>query len=70
MNILGHVVRRRVVITLKSGTSVMGVVTSAKRSFCLVRDASVMERGGQPMPADGEVLVEREHIDYIQIPGA
>ena len=70
MNILGHVVRRRVVITLKSGTTVMGVVTVSKRSFCMVRDASVIERGGQPVRADGEVLLEREHIDYIQIPEA
>lgn len=68
MNILGHVVHQRVVINLKSGTAVAGVVTTSKRSFCVVRDATVIERGMQPAVADGEVVVERDHIDYIQIP--
>ncbi|UYL87765.1 RNA binding protein [Gordonia phage OneDirection] len=68
MDILGYVVQQRVVINLKSGTAVMGVVTAKKRTFCVVRDAEVVEPGSHPVRADGEVLIERADIDYIQLP--
>ncbi|EAS0269371.1 hypothetical protein E7939_22010 [Salmonella enterica] len=68
MDILGYVVHQRVVINLKSGTAVIGVVTARKRTFCVVRDAQVVEPGSNPVRADGEVLVDRAEIDYIQIP--
>ncbi|QHB37233.1 RNA binding protein [Gordonia phage Gudmit] len=67
-DILGYAVHQRVVINLKSGTTVIGVVTAKKRTFCIVRDAEIVEPGSHPVPADGEVLVEKAHIDYIQIP--
>lgn len=68
MDILGYAVHQRVVINLKSGTAVAGVVVAKKRSFCILRDAEVVEPGGHPVRADGEILVDRCEIDYIQIP--
>lgn len=68
MDILGYVVHQRVVINLKSGTAVIGVVTSKKRTFCVVRDAAVVSPGSSsPVPADGEIVIDRNEIDYIQI---
>ncbi|UXE04978.1 RNA binding protein [Gordonia phage Lton] len=68
MDILGYVVQQRVVINLKSGTAVIGVVTEKKRTFCVVRDAAVVAPGAPgPTPADGEIVVDRGEIDYIQI---
>ncbi|QGJ87557.1 Ro-like RNA binding protein [Gordonia phage Faith5x5] len=68
MDILGYVVQQRVVINLKSGTAVIGVVTAKKRTFCVVRDAAIVSVGApSPVPADGEIVVDRNEIDYIQI---
>ncbi|MGC5249504.1 hypothetical protein ACPXB3_21570 [Gordonia sp. DT219] len=69
MDILGYVVHQRVVLNLKSGTAICGVVTEQKRKFCVVRDAEVIDPGARtPTRADGEVIVGRHEIDYIQIP--
>lgn len=68
MDILGFVVQRRVVVNLKSGTAICGVVTEQKRKFCVVRDAEVIEPGVRtPTRADGAIVIGRNEIDYIQL---
>lgn len=64
---LGYVVHQRVVVNLKSGTAIRGVVVDRKRSFAVIKDAEVMEPGVQPVRADGEILVDKAEIDYVQI---
>lgn len=69
VDILGYVVHQRVVLNLKSGTAVCGVVTEQKRKFCVVRDAEVIDLGARtPTRADGRLVVGRSEIDYIQLP--
>lgn len=63
-----YAAHRRVIISLKSGLAVSGVITKHRRGFCVVRDAEVIESGGASASADGEVLVQSADIDYIQIP--
>lgn len=63
-----YAAHRRVIISLKSGLAVSGVIIKHRRGFCVVRDAEVIESGGASASADGEVLVQSADIDYIQIP--
>lgn len=68
MDSLGYAVHQRVVINLKSGTAVMGVMVAKKRTFCVIKDAEVIDPGARtPSRADGEIVVEKSEIDYIQI---
>lgn len=61
--------RRRVLVTCKSGVSFAGVLFEADDRSLLLRDAvmlAVPERG--EVRVDGEVLVLREDVAYLQIP--
>ena len=60
------VIHRRVVVNLRSGNAVAGIVTRATLKVVIVRDAVLHEHGVAPAPADGEILIERDHIDFIQ----
>ena len=63
------VVLRRVVVNLKSGTAITGVVTTETAERLILKSAAVIEPGASaPTPADGEILVDRDHVDYIQAP--
>lgn len=61
--------RQRVLIVLKSGTTVRGVLWEASRDFLEVRDAAIHARdGSSPGKADGAVVVERRDVDFYQFP--
>lgn len=59
---------RTVLVNLQSGNAVGGVVTCDGRDRLVLRGATVHEPGSDPVPADGEVHIERTHVDFIQVP--
>lgn len=61
-------VRQRVVVNLKSGAAVEGVLYRTG-SPLEVKDATVHEPGAEPAKADGSILIDRANVDYIQIVG-
>lgn len=63
-----YVVHRRVVVNLRTGTAVSGVVTGIRGPLLLVRDATVHD-GDQAAPADGVIVVDRANVDYVQAVG-
>ncbi|MZF56936.1 hypothetical protein GTX53_24410 [Streptomyces sp. SID5594] len=59
-------VRRRVVVNLAD--KAFSAVLWAKRGPLLVlRDVELLEAGRQPQPVDGEVVVERARVEFIQV---
>lgn len=60
-------VNRRVVVNLTTGTAIEGVLWSERGPLIVVKDARLLERGAGPTPVDGEVLVERDRIDFVQV---
>lgn len=60
-----YLANRRAVVNLHSGRAISGVVTKWRGPFYILRDATVLE-GDQQMPADGEVLIEKHNVDYVQ----
>ena len=60
-----YIVRRRVVVNLRTGTGVSGVITDVRGPLLIVRDATVHD-GDQAAPADGEVVIDRANVDYVQ----
>ncbi|WP_218717089.1 hypothetical protein [Nocardia sp. MH4] len=60
-----YIAHRRVVVNLRTGTAVSGVVTEIRGPLLIVRDATVHD-GDQAAPADGEIVIDRANVDYIQ----
>ncbi|OMB98418.1 hypothetical protein A5733_01200 [Mycobacterium sp. NS-7484] len=60
---------RKVLVSLYSGSAVSGVLTDVRGTWLIVKSATVFEPEMQPAQADGEILIERANVDYIQIVG-
>lgn len=57
---------RKVVATLKSGASFTGVLYEADSESFILREA-VAVSGSKLVPVDGEILVLRGDLDYLQV---
>jgi len=62
--------RRRVVVNLTSDKAVEGVLWARRGRNVVLKDARLHEVGAEPVPMDGEVVIDRERVDFIQIHGA
>lgn len=61
--------RRRVVVTLKSGAAFRGLLFDVDRESVVLRDTEHLNDTARgPIPVDGELLVLRADIDYLQVP--
>lgn len=61
--------RRRVIVTLKDGSAFSGVLFEADSEAVIVRETEMLEVGPkrEPVAVDGEVLVLRADIAYLQL---
>ena len=62
-------VNRRVVVNLADGSAVEGVLWNERGPLVVLKDALLHAAGamvGQPM--QGEVLIERDRILFVQVP--
>ena len=57
---------RRVVVNLKTGRAVSGVLVRRSGDLLFIREAVVLEPGAEPARGDGEAVVARADIDFIQ----
>lgn len=62
--------RHRVIITLKSGEAFSGVLYEADSEAVVLRDAEALGAGerGKNLVVDGEVLILRGDVAYMQLP--
>ena len=62
------VVRRRVLVNLRSGRAVSGVVVDQAGPLLQLKSARVHEPGSDRagISVDGEIVIERDQIDFIQ----
>ncbi len=59
-------VRRRVILTLKNGSSFRGVLFEADRDAFVLRDVEHLVVREGPSPVDGELLVLAADVLYLQ----
>lgn len=59
-------VRKRVVVNLQ-GSAFRGVLWAKRGPLLVLRHAELLEAGREPMPLDGEVVVERSRVEFIQV---
>lgn len=58
---------RRVVVNLTTGSAIEGVLWSEQGDLVVLKDASLMEPGRGSVPMDGEVIVQRDRINFVQV---
>lgn len=61
--------RRRVVVNLVGGQAVEAVLYARRGRLLVLRDAHLHEPGAQPVTVDGEMVLDRDRVEFIQVPG-
>lgn len=58
------------IVTMSDGSAFRGVLYSLDRRSVILRDCEAMRAGtdGQHVPVDGELVLPRERISYMQRP--
>lgn len=62
-------VRRRVVVNLHTGRAFNGILWRQRGPLLVLRDVTMLEPGAQPTPVDGEIVIERDRVEFIQVTG-
>jgi hypothetical protein len=61
------VLHRRVVVNKLDGTALDGVLWDETGPLLVLKGARLLEAGGEPVDIDGEVIVERSAINFVQV---
>lgn len=56
---------RRVLVNLKSGTAVAGVLYAKRGPLLILKSAELIE-ATRVTKMDGEILIERANVDFVQ----
>lgn len=62
-------VRKRVLVNLTTEKAFRGVLWARRGPLLVLRGAELLEAGRAPVPMDGEVVVERHRVDFVQVLG-
>jgi hypothetical protein len=61
------VLHRRVVVNLTTGKAIEGVLWDEQGPLLVLRDAFLHEGGTNgPVPMDGEVVIDRARVEFVQ----
>ena len=61
--------RRRCLVNLhdEDGTTIEGVLWARRGVWLVIKDARLIRPTGEVVPADGEVLIDRARISFLQV---
>lgn len=62
-------VRHRVVVNLHSGRAFVGILWAQRGALLVLRNATMHDPGAAPSTVDGEVVIERREVEFIQVTG-
>lgn len=62
-------VRRKVVVNLVGDRAISGVLWRRRGGLVVLKQAELHEPGVEPVPMDGDVLIERSRVDFVQVAG-
>lgn len=65
---LRRLTRCRALVTLKTGAWFAGVLET-DGPLIVVRNAKTADAAGEPLEIDGELVIFREDVDYVQLTG-
>lgn len=58
---------RRVVVNLKSGESISGTLFARRGPILILKGAAMLAASSPPVPIDGDVVVERANLAWLQV---
>lgn len=58
--------RRRVIVNLVGGGAIRGVLYAQRGPLLVLKNAELLEPNG-PRKVDGDVVVERVRVDFVQV---
>lgn len=59
-------VRKRVVVNLPD-KAFAGILWAKRGPLLVLRDATLMHPGAAEVPVDGEVVIERARVEFLQV---
>jgi hypothetical protein len=62
-------VRRRVLVSLRSGSAVTGLLWARRGRTLVLKSAELLEQGSAPVVMDGDVILDRDQVEYVQAAG-
>ena len=63
----GYPVRREVLVNTKSGEDFRGVLWAADGQYLVLRNAQLVRPRDSALPMDGELVVPRENVKFLQV---
>lgn len=61
------VLHHRILVSKLNGTAIDGVLWDEAGPLIVLKGARLLEPGADPVEIDGEVIVERSAIDFVQV---
>lgn len=58
---------RTVIVNLTDGATIRGALWDERGAWWVLRHAEHLRPGVDPEPIDGEVVVHRSHISFVQV---
>lgn len=59
-------VRQRVLVQLRSGKAFTGVLWARRGRSLVVKSAELLEPGSAPVVMDGDVILDRDQVEFVQ----
>jgi small nuclear ribonucleoprotein (snRNP)-like protein len=58
---------RQVIVNTKTDRAFRGVLWRTRRGYLVLRNAEMVRERGEVVSLDGEVVIERSNVDFIQV---
>lgn len=58
---------RRVMVNLTTGSAIQGVLWQDRGRVLVLKDAALHLDGGTQAPIDGEALIDRDRVEFVQV---
>jgi len=63
------VLRRRVLVNLRSGRAITGTLWVRRGRTLVLKSAELLESGNPTVPMDGDVILDRDQVEFVQAAG-
>ncbi len=61
--------KRVVIVNTRTDRAFRGVLWRRRWGYLVLRDAEMLKPRGETVPVDGEVVIARDNVDFIQVIG-
>jgi hypothetical protein len=62
-------IHRRVLLNVRTDKAFRGILWAKRGPLLVLKDVELLEGGRPPVRLDGEVVIERSNVDFVQVLG-